>query len=192
MARYKLRVPSPGTALYGDSDTAIVADTLAEAREFWEDYDGEPAIYLSAPLVNRDPVVGDITDMPIGVKVHHEAWGWGVTVARPLHHRTGWRLLVDFCGLYPAAPWPGAAGGCGGSPKWVGHWALTMTQTDTPTGRWPATRWHVDIGDERVVEGVLNEQMARALGEARYARLQAEWEAEQFAIYEAERAAVSG
>lgn len=40
MARYKLRVPDAGTMLYGDGQ-AMVADTLDEARELWEDYTGE-------------------------------------------------------------------------------------------------------------------------------------------------------
>lgn len=45
MPRYKLSVPENGATLYGD-DTAIVADTIEEARDYWEDWDGEPAIYL--------------------------------------------------------------------------------------------------------------------------------------------------
>lgn len=48
MPRYKLRVPEAGTMLYGDgySDRAMVADTLSEARDLWEDYEGERPIYL--------------------------------------------------------------------------------------------------------------------------------------------------
>lgn len=41
MPRYKLRVPQPGDWLYGDADTAVVAETLTEAREHFDDYYGE-------------------------------------------------------------------------------------------------------------------------------------------------------
>jgi hypothetical protein len=246
MPKYKLRVPSIGTDLHGDNGTAIVADTIEDAREFWEDYDGEPAIYLSSyigrcrvvhkrdvdgcechedaepgdttvdylvddgrelrddevrvwergwqgpfSLVNRDEPRGLFQDMPPGVKVKHEVWGWGTTVARPLRHRTGWRVLVGFGGLYSGAPFPGAAGGIGGSPRWVGWWALTLTQTDTPSGRWPADRWHVDVGDERIAEGISCKVAAEALGDVRDARLRAEWEREQFDLYLAEHEKVA-
>lgn len=247
MARYKVRVPSPGDDLHGDDGTtAIVANTIEQAREFWEDWDGEPAIYLSSyigrcrvvykadlecgdchedaepgdttvdylvddgrelfdgeircwtrgydgptPLVNRDQVTAVIDGtVPPGVKVEHPVWGWGVTLARPLKHRTGWRVLVDFCGLYPHAPWPGAAGGDGGR-RWVGWWALSFTQSHTAEGTWPTPTWHVDIGGERIVEGVADENAARTLGMARYERQKAEWEAAQFAAWERERGAVA-
>ncbi len=45
MTRYKLNVPAAGDMLYGD-ENAIVADTIEEAREWWEDDDDEPCPYL--------------------------------------------------------------------------------------------------------------------------------------------------
>jgi hypothetical protein len=154
MPRYKLRVPGPGTWLYGDGPSAVVADTIQAAREFFEEYEGDaPQIYLSSyigscrvvykrdievmdchdeaepgdttvdyladngrelrdhevrvwvggwqgpiSLVNRDTPSGRFEEMPPGVKVKHPVWGWGTTVARPLKHRTGWRVLVEFSG----------------------------------------------------------------------------------------------
>jgi hypothetical protein len=246
MPRYKLRVPGPGTWLYGDGPSSVVADTIGDAREFFGEEDGEPAIYLSSyigscrvvykrdveamdchedadpgdttvdyltddgrelrdhevrvwvrgwqgpiSLVNRDTPSGRFEEMPPGVKVEHPVWGWGTTVARPLKHRTGWRVLVDFGGLYPEAPYvPGGAGGIGGSPRWVGWWSLKLTQSATPSGQWPADRWHVDVGGGRIAEGIADEAAAEALGDARVSRLRAEWEAEQFAAWEREQEAV--
>lgn len=251
MPRYRVSVPEPGTMLYGDGDRTMVADTLQDARRFWEDYEGETVIYLHSwigvcrvvykrdvdagdchedaepgettvdyrrddgralrdgeircwelgyggprPLVNRDePVVGDIADAPVGVEVRHAVWGCGFTVARPLRHRTGWRLLVDFRGLYPEADHrPGEkynVGGIGGSPRWVGLAGVQLYQSQTPSGQWPKTTWHVDIGDERLVEGVAHERIAQALGDASYARRRAEWEAREFAAWEREQTAVA-
>lgn len=49
MPRYKLRVPQTGDMLYGD-DVAIVADTISEAREFWEDEEGESVVFLHSMI----------------------------------------------------------------------------------------------------------------------------------------------
>lgn len=49
MPRYKLSVPQTGDMLHGEVDAAV-ADTIDEARVIFEDYDGEPCIYLHSHI----------------------------------------------------------------------------------------------------------------------------------------------
>lgn len=47
--RYKLRVPEPGDALFGDG-MAVVADTIEEARDAWEHETGARPLYMHSSL----------------------------------------------------------------------------------------------------------------------------------------------
>lgn len=82
MTRYRLRVPQAGDTLYGDG-IGIVADTLDEARELWEDYDGEPAIYVHSYIGPLAPLPLAWRDIPVGMTARHLVWGEGEVCARP-------------------------------------------------------------------------------------------------------------
>lgn len=50
MARYKLRVPTSGDWLYGDGDSAVVANTREEARQYFQEERDEPAPYVHSHI----------------------------------------------------------------------------------------------------------------------------------------------
>ena len=101
MARYKLRVPGLGTVLYGDTDTAIVADTRESAREFFEDESGEPTPYLHSYIgscrvaYKRDIEAGDC----------HEDAEPGDTTVDYLHD-SGRELRPNECRVWMLGPPP--------------------------------------------------------------------------------------
>lgn len=229
MPRYKLNIPQTGDMLYGDGN-AIVADTREEARELWEDYEGEPCPYLHAhigrcrvvyardieggdchedaergdttvdycrgdadrPLAENEircwelgppswdwhyeytpPEPVSITTVPVGAPVSHRALGSGRVVMPARKGRYGWRLPVRF-----------------GFPELAGPVRLMMLGQIiiNATRYWPGDTRRVTVSVEgEVVATGVRERTAEQLRDLRCARLTAEWEAAQFAAYEAAR-----
>lgn len=226
MPRYKLCIPQAGDMLYGDGD-CIVADTLDDARAYWEDWTGEPVVYLHSHIgrcrvvfaadvengdCHDDAEAGDttidyidddgrdlaenevrcweqgapsphwtfdysppepvcITTVPVGAPVYHRVLGSGRVVMPARKGRHGWRLPVRF-------GWPDLSGPV--RPMMLGQIILNATMD------WPGDtrRVTLSVAGEIVATGV-RERTAEVLRDMRRARLRAEWEAGQFAAYEA-------
>lgn len=230
MPRYRLRVPEPGTFLYGDGDTSLVADTIEQAREIYRDERDEPAIYLHSQIgscqivykrdvdacdCHEDAEPGDTTvwlgpddgrelasnecrvwilgpphwpwkydylepiavswrDIPVGAQARHAVLGQGIVCAPP---RT-WRASGK--PLFPIRFESGER-----RDLFLGQIALFHCAAFPP----PPRLVRVWVAGEVVTDGV-TEHAASELVDLRTARLNAEWEAEQFALYESTREAV--
>lgn len=171
MPRYKLRVPQLGDPLHWDDGTeSVVADTLAQAREEWEHQYGEPAPqFLHSEIagpprwhweMHRLPFPEiDPQEIPPAANVYHRRHGWGQTVTHAFRACGHWYLTCHF-GVKPINFKVGVVGvyyGNGWSP--------------------PPTRYRLEVAGEHVADGT--EWALHTLREARVARLNAEWDAEQ-------------
>ena len=229
MPRYKLRPPQAGDFLYGDGDTAVVADTIEQARAFWRDDYDEDAIYLHSYIgrcrvvykadvengdAHEDAEPGDTTidyirddgrelrpgevrvwmlgpprrnwrmepmppeplewcDLPDGILAYHKVLGFGTLYAPPRLWRASRRPIfpVQFESGERRDLFLGAI---------TFHYDVRYGATCPP----PPTRYRLTVEGDVLAEGV-TEDAARALRDARIARLDDEWKAEQFAAYEA-------
>jgi hypothetical protein len=160
----------------GDTTVDYCPDDGRELR------DGECRVWMrGAPDWSWDfdyspPEPVCITTVPVGVPVYHQVLGSGRTVGHARKGRYGWRIPIRF-------GWPDLAGPT--RLMMLGQVILNATPA------WPGDtrRVTVTVAGEVVAAGV-RERTAELLRDLRCARLRAEWEAEQFAAYDAARAAM--
>lgn len=142
-------------------------DLAEDEVRCWEQ--GAPRPHWHFDYSPPEPVC--ITTVPVGAPVYHRVLGSGRVVMPARKGRHGWRLPVRF-------GWPDLSGPV--RLMMLGQVIVNATLTWPPDMR----RVTVSVDGEVVATGV-RERTAEVLRDMRCARLRAEWEAEQFAAYEA-------